>query len=166
METVTFTVVGLPMPKGSLTRMPNGAMLPAGTRDTRERVAAWRYDIQQAATMAMGGRAPFRNALRLAMDMALPVPKTTIRKRQVGWWPHVRKPDIDKLLRSVLDHLTGVVWIDDAQVVSCIVNKSYAWDGQPGADVTVSELSESQLRSIAEARRTLVTMIRSIEDFR
>ena len=36
------------------------------------------------------------------------------------------KPDVDKLSRSVLDALTGIVWVDDAQVVDKTVRKRYA----------------------------------------
>lgn len=35
------------------------------------------------------------------------------------------KPDTTKLLRAVEDALTGVVWEDDAQIVSQIVTKAY-----------------------------------------
>jgi Holliday junction resolvase RusA-like endonuclease len=35
------------------------------------------------------------------------------------------KPDADKLLRSVCDSLTGIVYKDDAQVTLCLVAKRY-----------------------------------------
>lgn len=35
------------------------------------------------------------------------------------------KPDVDKLLRSVLDALTGIAFKDDSQVVTCEVSKHF-----------------------------------------
>lgn len=48
------------------------------------------------------------------------------------------KPDIDKCLRSILDALTGVAYIDDKQVRYASVFKRYADRGEPeGAEITV-----------------------------
>jgi Holliday junction resolvase RusA-like endonuclease len=41
------------------------------------------------------------------------------------------KPDLDKLARAVLDALTGVYYLDDAQVVSLDLQKAYT-HGAPG----------------------------------
>ena len=49
---------------------------------------------------------------------------------------HRQKPDIDKLLRVVLDALTGVVWDDDAQVFHVDMFKGWADPGK-GAGATV-----------------------------
>jgi len=38
----------------------------------------------------------------------------------------ITKPDVDKLVRAVLDAMTGVVFVDDAQVVSVQAAKWYA----------------------------------------
>ena len=51
----------------------------------------------------------------------------------------VTKPDLDKLLRSVLDALTGIVWVDDSQVVIISARKDF---GQPGATITFSEMDD------------------------
>jgi Holliday junction resolvase RusA-like endonuclease len=49
---------------------------------------------------------------------------------------HAVKPDATKLWRSTEDALTGVIWVDDAQVVDQRVTKTYA-DGEPGATILV-----------------------------
>src|SRR6478609_7705675 len=41
------------------------------------------------------------------------------------------RPDVDKLARSALDALTGVLWVDDSRVVSLCVQKPYAILGPP-----------------------------------
>lgn len=37
----------------------------------------------------------------------------------------IDKPDVDKLLRCVLDACTGIVYVDDCQVVTCVATKQY-----------------------------------------
>lgn len=158
MDSCSFTVHGLPMGKGSLSRMPNGAMLPAGTAASRIRVASWRDDVRAEALRAMGDRGPFLGAIRLGVDFTLPYPASLIRKYQQGWWPHIKTPDVDKLLRALLDHLTGIVWRDDSQVCYVMLSKAYAWDHRPGAQVVADALGEDELREIARGRALLANL--------
>jgi Holliday junction resolvase RusA-like endonuclease len=51
----------------------------------------------------------------------------------------VVKPDIDKLLRAVLDALTGVAFKDDAQVVQTHTEKRYSH--RDFVEITVSEVA-------------------------
>lgn len=157
---VSFSVRGTPMPKGSTTRMPNGATLPAGTTDSRRRMAEWRNDVRHEAQRQMDGRVPFDGAVRLFVDFALLPPKTTIRKYQWGWLPHTRKPDADKLLRMVCDALTGVVWRDDSQACIIAVNKHYAWDGITGAIVTVEPITDENAKALAATRAAFLAVVR------
>ena len=60
---------------------------------------------------------------------------------------HTNKPDLDKLMRAVLDALTGVVYLDDSQVFAHEVNHlgpSKSWrahrEDAPGAFVEVEFL--------------------------
>ena len=153
MQSCSFDVTGLPMPKGSTTRMPNGATLPAGTPESRRRMAQWRDDIRHEAKDAMDGRAPFAGPIRLMCEFRLPVPTSTIRKYQHGWLCHTKKPDVDKLFRMLSDALTRIVWNDDSQVCFSIINKVYAWDGATGAMVVVEEITDDDARAFAESSR-------------
>jgi Holliday junction resolvase RusA-like endonuclease len=119
-------------------------------------MADWRSDIKHAAMTAMGERKPQPNAIKLMVDFSLPYPQSSVRKYQMGWLPCVKKPDIDKLLRALLDGLTGIVWVDDSQVVCCVVNKAYAWDGSPGAVVTIDYLDDGFLKRLGESRSILL----------
>jgi Holliday junction resolvase RusA-like endonuclease len=52
-------------------------------------------------------------------------------------------PDIDKLLRAVLDGLTDArIWLDDGQVVWCQTTKQYPehWTAGPGVDITLGRM--------------------------
>ena len=54
----------------------------------------------------------------------------------------VSKPDIDNLLKAIQDALTGVLWADDAQVVTGIAMKYY--DDEPKVSVRASYLDNSE----------------------
>jgi Holliday junction resolvase RusA-like endonuclease len=54
---------------------------------------------------------------------------------------HIRKPDVDKLVRGVLDALTGVLYGDDGQVVSAPAEKVLCGPGEsPRAEIEVEIL--------------------------
>lgn len=162
MESVAFHVNGQPMPKGSFTRMPNGAMLPAGTTESRKKVSNWRRDIRDAALGAMGDEFPSSRAIRVMVEFQLPYPKSSIRKYQFGWLPNTKQPDVDKLLRMLFDALTGIVWVDDSQVAFVTCNKVYAWNGKPGAYVVVDFLSDESLHELASMQRDVTNVIESL----
>ena len=45
-------------------------------------------------------------------------------------------PDLDKQIRSILDALTGVAYVDDSQVTHIIASKSYA--PRAGVDIELT----------------------------
>lgn len=47
------------------------------------------------------------------------------------------RPDLDKLVRSCLDAMTGVIYADDSQVVRVTASKRWADAEGPGARVIV-----------------------------
>lgn len=147
---------GNPAPKGSFTRMPSGGMVPAGTTASRKRAADWRNDCKNAAVIAMGERPPTRAAVRLQVEFCLAYPVSSVRKYQMGWLPAIKQPDVDKLQRGLFDALTGIVWVDDSQVVFVHANKNYAWNGDTGAHVTADFLDDDWLRSFATNRSVLI----------
>lgn len=162
MESISFFAPGIPVSKGSLTRMPNGAMVPAGTAASRVRFTNWRDDVRMAAMDAMNEREVSRRPLRVFAEFRLPYPSSSIRKYQFGWWPHVKKPDVDKLLRAILDPMKGIVYVDDSQVAFCIVNKGYAWNDRPGAYIVVDFLSDEYMMHHGRASRRVVDAMETL----
>lgn len=67
----------------------------------------------------------------VARDRSRPVKPNTPR------W-HAQKPDVDNLIKLVLDALTGVAWDDDVQVAWVTARKS--WDSVDGTDVSIAVL--------------------------
>ena len=65
--------------------------------------------------------APLRTEVTVAVTFQTPAPKQRPRwvpkvVWQLGEIPFTTKPDVDNLLKTVLDGLNGVAWEDDSQV--------------------------------------------------
>ena len=139
---VSFDVAGMPAPQGSMRAfVRNGHAVVSHAR--RASLEAWRIAVAQEARAAMHAADLFGGSLAVRIVFRLPRPSSHTGKR--GLLPSaplypITAPDADKLLRAVLDALTGVVWLDDAQVGHILVRKDYAAPGQsPGASVDVWE---------------------------
>lgn len=125
MEAIEFTVYGHPVQQGSKT----GFVIPGTNRvnmtdQNHKKLKPWRQEVTRTAIEAQhqwrrfaGKHCPVR--MELDFYFAKPVSKS---KKVI--FPAV-KPDIDKLIRSSLDALTGVLFYDDAQVVEVTAKKFY-----------------------------------------
>lgn len=128
---IAFTVHGVAQPKGSMRAFtPPGMKFPIVT-DSNRNAKSWAQLVAHAADRALGEGPTqlLQGPVRVSVAFYLPRPKK-FNKRGVPV-AHLTAPDLDKLLRSVLDALTEVVWHDDSQVVEVIAQKRYADVGCP-----------------------------------
>jgi Holliday junction resolvase RusA-like endonuclease len=89
----------------------------------------------EAQRVAMERRTAEGCEVRLTFRM--PRPKYLKMKKALA----VKRPDIDKLARAVLDGLTGTIIEDDSQIVSLIAAKRYCEpDELPGCHIVVTEV--------------------------
>lgn len=136
---IEFIVPGQPVPKGrpKFARRGKGvvAYTPAKT-------AAYESLVQKAAEAAMMGRDPSGRPIKLVVNLALEVPASWSKKRRAlalaGQICATKKPDADNVLKGLKDGCNGIVWRDDAQVVSIELRKAYG--DTPQAAVWVLEL--------------------------
>ena len=72
-------------------------------------------------------------------------PKRLMRKKDLdGLLWHQGKPDLDNVIKSVLDGLNGVIYEDDKQVVRIAATSYYSEKGaQPRTIITVTEEPET-----------------------
>lgn len=109
---------------------------PAKTVNYERRVAAeWQYMIHQV----MSG------PLSVDIDAYYQIPKSATkaarRRMEAGEEKPVKKPDLDNIVKAILDGLNGVAWHDDAQVCRIRADKRYTPDGmEPCVVVTVYEM--------------------------
>lgn len=91
----------------------------------------------------MSGCKPIANAVHLKATFNFPIPKSYTKKRRLdclGGKEHpTKKPDIDNVIKGILDPLNGVVFDDDVQVVSMEIIKKYV-DGDGSIQVEIKEL--------------------------
>ena len=122
---ITFRVNGIPIPQGSM-KVINGRVL----HSQGSALAGWRSLIGWEARLA--GATPHSLPTKITITFFMPRPKTVKRA-----WPSVA-PDLDKLIRAVLDGLTGVAYEDDGQVVQIEAQKLYG--ASVGAEIRLETL--------------------------
>lgn len=110
--------------------------------------------IQQLA-MALPERpdAPLTGPVMLIVHEYRGVPKSWSKKRRKEALENgyaVAKPDLDNVVKTVMDALIGVFWADDNQVCFILALKAYA--EEPGVYVCVNELGK-----IATAIKAITT---------
>jgi len=125
---ISFFVAGEPAPKGSTRSFYVGGKVI--TTNANRRTKDWQARI---ATEAQQAYSPFPcatgtgwvktdKAVRIVARFLLQRPKS-LPKKVVH---NIKRPDLDKLIRAVLDGITGILIEDDSQVVNITATKQYA----------------------------------------
>jgi crossover junction endodeoxyribonuclease RusA len=136
-----FAVYGLtPAPQGSKRHVGNGRMV-----ESSPRLKPWREAVRQEA-LATG---------ELSTDQPVYVHLLFRFRRPKGHYSakgelkasapacHITRPDIDKLARSTLDGITGVLINDDSQVAFLVASKEYALPGElEGCQIEIREIKD------------------------
>ncbi len=131
-RTVRFDVSSLPIPQGSTRAfVVNGKPI---ITSTSKGLNSWRRLIADRAQDRVS--APIEGAVAVTLGFRLPRPKSAPKKK---WIYPSKRPDLDKLVRAVLDAITNVIIADDSQVVSLTATKDY---GPPGVMIQVDEIEE------------------------
>lgn len=117
----TFSVNGRPAPQGSKKYVGNGRYV-----ESSKYLVPWRKAVREAAVANFVGD-PWATPVRVRIVFRMAKPQ----KPKFADFP-ATKPDIDKLVRSCLDAVTGVCFVDDSLVVSVEADKVFA--DEPGAD--------------------------------
>jgi crossover junction endodeoxyribonuclease RusA len=122
-QQLSFVVLGVAQPKGSARAfVPKGWTRPIITSANKS-LKGWETAVRDAIQQHAPG-VWFEGAVVMRIHFELPRPKA------VRWpaKPHLKRPDLDKLVRGTLDAMTKVLWHDDSQVISITASKSYALD--------------------------------------
>lgn len=123
---VSFTVYGHPEPQGSTRAfIPKGWKRPVIT-SANAKMTPWRQQISRTVVEAMrdDGTAVLSKkdgGIILSATFFFARPESLSKKFTL----HVKKPDLDKLVRCISDALTGIVFEDDSQIYELHVYKRY-----------------------------------------
>ena len=138
---VRFTVPGIPRPQGSKRAFVVKGR-PVLTESAGEPLKDWRATIALAGANAMTGLQPFEGPIYGRLTFKMPRPKSHGKKITSP----TSRPDIDKLARSVLDALTHICFLDDAQLVTLNLTKRWAQpehSDQVGVDIHIAKDSNN-----------------------
>ncbi len=61
------------------------------------------------------------------------------KKKELIGQPHLKKPDVDNLAKSILDALNGVAWKDDSQIGALLVCKLYGEEDKVTVEIEYVE---------------------------
>jgi Holliday junction resolvase RusA-like endonuclease len=141
-QPVTFAVQGVPVAKA------RPRVLRSGQAYTPAKSVAYERQVQLAATLAMRGHARLIGAVQATLRFDLPIPGSwSARKRAAAITGEIvptGKPDLDNLLKSVLDGIRTIVIGDDAVIVDVRATKRYG-----AAPLTVCTIGPSATPTIA-----------------
>jgi crossover junction endodeoxyribonuclease RusA len=121
MVKVSFTVYGKAEPQGSTRAfIPKGWKRAIITSDN-PKLKSWRQELAKVSMQACRhkGEFPLSEAVGVVLTFIFAPPK---KPKSVY---KTTRPDLDKLMRSTLDGMTGIVYDDDSQVVKAELSKGY-----------------------------------------
>lgn len=142
---IQFFVAGNAKTQGSLHSFYNHKAGKIVTPQSTK-VKNWRSVISLRASEIMGGGELYKGPLKVRLNFYFVRPQAHYRtgkyknilKDTAPLYPHGRVGDGDKLERAVFDALTGVIWVDDCQVVEGNWSKHYSEN--PGVLISVEEI--------------------------
>ncbi len=133
-EQILYVFVrGIPVPQGSMK-----AFVVKGRpilTSTQKNLKPWRNQVAMEASSIYHNPVTDK-PIAIVLEFKMPCPKSLPKTK---WRLPAKRPDLDKLIRAILDSLTGVVFKDDSQVVTITAMKRYAYDGYPGVKIVINE---------------------------
>lgn len=129
-----LTIDGVPVAKGRPRLGRYGTYTPKKTQEYQEYV-------KMCWVAKYGSIQPSEQPLEMNIVFYMPIPKSYSKKQRAeilnGRLKPTKKPDIDNLIKSVLDALNGLVYADDSQIIKVTAVKRYAETGS--TELTIKE---------------------------
>lgn len=136
---ISFTVKGIPIPQGSMSAFvlktcnACGGGRRAIVTSANAKLKKWRSTVRTEALAAMGFEHPAGKNVPIRIQAVFFLPRAKSNKA----FDAVKKPDLDKLVRALLDGMSEVVFEDDSQVTELHCFKTY---GAPRVEIRVEEV--------------------------
>lgn len=129
MTALSVFVAGKPAPQGSKRGIQHKTTGKVVLIESSKAVKPWREDVR-AALLDEHGQPHVRIEGAVVVHLAFVMPRpVSTPKRSTP--PAMRKPDLDKLIRAVLDAITSAGAIeDDARIVRIVADKRLAEPGE------------------------------------
>ena len=129
------TIPGDPVPQGRprAHRVGNGIRVydPPKAKKWKRGAAILIRHAASPIPLVRDHRAP----LSVEIDVVIRRPKSAPKTRQLDRQPHVKRPDLDNIVKCVLDAATSAgIWGDDSQVCELVARK---WQAAMGEEPSV-----------------------------
>lgn len=102
----------------------------SGTVYTPAKTAKYEKEIRQSFLDAGGKMIPAGSYVLVTIDAYFEIPKSYTKRKRLACERNInrpdKKPDIDNVVKVVLDALNGVAYVDDKQVIGVICRKWYS----------------------------------------
>lgn len=135
---IKIIVDGEPVPQGRPRFASRGKFVTAYDPPKSK---AYKKLVTAAAEKQYQGE-PMPGPLKCQVIVYRPIQKSGSKAERVkkaqGFIRPTIKGDIDNYFKAVTDPLTGLVWVDDAQIVEATITKWYS--ATPRVEITVEEL--------------------------
>ena len=133
MTTRSVFVPGKPAPQGSKRHVGRGILI-----ESSKELGPWRERVALAAHSHAPGLST--GPVGLTLKFVMPRPKSAPK---LSTPPATKRPDLDKLIRAILDALTGVWFADDSTVTAVYASKRIAdLDEAPGVHISLLDHTE------------------------
>ena len=126
MMQIMFTVYGDPVAKGRPRFAKRGNFVQTYTP---EKTKTYESEVAMMAKAAMGASEALEGALEAFIYVTYAVPDSYSKKRSEaclsGLEKHIKKPDLDNVVKSVVDGMDKIVFLNDSQITSIHATKVY-----------------------------------------
>ena len=97
------------------------------------------YETMIAADASKRFNQPFAGPVAVAIEFYFEIAKSHSKKKRLSMigQPHTQKPDVDNIVKSILDGLNGVAYTDDSLVFAISANKTW-WPYKSGFRISVT----------------------------
>jgi len=121
--TATITIPGKPIAKKRPRFFRRGNFVGTYNAQETEESRAMLIISQSAKLLPV----PIEKGTPISIDclFVMPYPASLSAKKRAANPPHVKKPDVDNMVKFLKDVCNGIIWHDDCQVVNLTARKEY-----------------------------------------
>lgn len=130
---ISLTIPGEPKAKQRHRWFKHGTYLP-------EKTVSYETYIKELFSIKYSEFMPKGGALTLHIWAGLLMPKSTSKKKlaemKLGILEPEKKPDVDNILKTVMDALEKLAYKNDSQICHVVIDKAYS--DRPRLEITIS----------------------------
>ena len=137
---IAFTIWGEPVAQGR----PRAAVIGGHARMYDPAKSRNYKSLVQAEALRVRPATPLTGPVTLVIEIYKQVPKSFSKAKrsqaELGLLRPTTKPDISNILKGIEDALTGIIWLDDSQIVRLVASKAYSY--HPRVEVQIHEIAK------------------------